>query len=81
MLLGDVPVDEAWLPVLLDQADWMLAMLAGAPALTRFAETLRAVMQWWDGTGPEGLEGSRIPLGARIVAVADAYDVIGERRR
>jgi diguanylate cyclase (GGDEF)-like protein len=31
----------------------------------------------WDGTGyPEGLSGARIPLGARIVFVADAYDAM-----
>ncbi len=31
----------------------------------------------FDGTGyPDGLKGSRIPLGARIIAVADTYDVI-----
>jgi HD-GYP domain-containing protein (c-di-GMP phosphodiesterase class II) len=30
-----------------------------------------------DGTGyPDGLEGEEIPLAARIVAVADAYDVM-----
>jgi len=30
-----------------------------------------------DGTGyPDGLEGEQIPLAARIVAVADAYDVM-----
>jgi HD-GYP domain-containing protein (c-di-GMP phosphodiesterase class II) len=29
----------------------------------------------WDGQGyPDGLRGERIPLGARIVAVVDAYD-------
>ena len=31
----------------------------------------------WDGQGyPDGLPGERIPLGARIVAVADAYDAM-----
>ncbi|MFN7972856.1 MAG: HD domain-containing phosphohydrolase [Acidobacteriota bacterium] len=31
----------------------------------------------WDGTGyPEGKKGDEIPLGARILAVADAYDVM-----
>ncbi|HET6817978.1 MAG TPA: HD-GYP domain-containing protein [Mycobacteriales bacterium] len=35
----------------------------------------------WDGTGyPRGLSGTEITLGARIVAVADAYDVMTSNR-
>jgi HD-GYP domain-containing protein (c-di-GMP phosphodiesterase class II) len=30
----------------------------------------------WDGTGYKGLKGDEIPLGARIIAVADTYDAI-----
>jgi HD-GYP domain-containing protein (c-di-GMP phosphodiesterase class II) len=35
----------------------------------------------WDGTGyPHGLKGEEIPLGSRIVSVADAYDALTEER-
>jgi len=35
----------------------------------------------WDGTGyPAGLEGDEIPLGARILSVADAYDALRSDR-
>jgi diguanylate cyclase (GGDEF)-like protein len=35
----------------------------------------------WDGTGyPDGLAGQRIPLGARIIFVADAYDAMTSQR-
>jgi putative two-component system response regulator len=35
----------------------------------------------WDGSGyPRGLKGTDIPLSARIVALADAYDAITSRR-
>ena len=35
----------------------------------------------WDGSGyPDGLAGEAIPLGARIVAVADAYDAMTTQR-
>jgi diguanylate cyclase (GGDEF)-like protein/putative nucleotidyltransferase with HDIG domain len=35
----------------------------------------------WDGTGyPAGLQGERIPLGARIVFVADAFDAMVSNR-
>ena len=37
--------------------------------------------EFFDGSGyPKGLVGSQIPLGARIVAIADAYDTITSER-
>jgi HD-GYP domain-containing protein (c-di-GMP phosphodiesterase class II) len=36
----------------------------------------------WDGSGyPRGLKGKRIPLTARVVAIADSFDAITHRRR
>ena len=36
----------------------------------------------WDGSGyPRGLKGRRIPIHARIVAIADSFDAITHRRR
>jgi len=36
----------------------------------------------WDGTGyPRGSRGRRIPLAARVVAIADSFDAITHRRR
>ena len=33
--------------------------------------------EWWDGRGyPLGLSGEQIPLGARVIAVADAFDAM-----
>ncbi len=33
--------------------------------------------EWWDGRGyPDGLSGEDIPLAARIIAIADAYDTM-----
>jgi len=35
----------------------------------------------WDGSGyPRGLKGDNIPLSARVVAVADAYDALSTPR-
>ncbi|HEX8289348.1 MAG TPA: diguanylate cyclase [Pyrinomonadaceae bacterium] len=39
--------------------------------------TVKYHHEMWDGTGyPEGLQGNEIPLTARILAVADAYDTL-----
>lgn len=36
----------------------------------------------WDGSGyPTGLDGERIPLGARIIAMADAFDAMTQPRK
>jgi putative two-component system response regulator len=37
--------------------------------------------EWYDGSGyPEGLAGNKIPLAARIVALADVYDALTSKR-
>jgi putative nucleotidyltransferase with HDIG domain len=37
--------------------------------------------EWYDGAGyPEGIKGKNIPLGARILAVADSYDAMTSDR-
>ena len=42
-----------------------------------FTPIIRHHHERWDGTGyPDGLRGEGIPLGARIVALADAFDAI-----
>jgi HD-GYP domain-containing protein (c-di-GMP phosphodiesterase class II) len=56
-------------------------ILQGAPALRPIARLVRASHERWDGTGyPDRLRGDEIPLGARIIAVCDAFDaMISER--
>ena len=54
---------------------------AAAPALTRVASLVRHSHERWDGAGyPDGLAGANIPLGARIVAVADAFNAMTSPR-
>ncbi len=52
-----------------------------APALADAAEAILAHHEYFDGTGyPRGLQQHDIPLDARIIAVADAFDVITHER-
>jgi diguanylate cyclase (GGDEF)-like protein len=52
-------------------------IISAAPALAPAARLVGTLHERWDGTGfPEGLAGDDIPHGARIVAVADAYEAL-----
>lgn len=51
------------------------------PWLGEWAGAIEHHHEWWDGSGyPRGLKGEEISLGARIVSVADAYDVMTSGR-
>ena len=52
-------------------------MVARIPGLEAVAPLVRHSHERWDGTGyPDGLAGEAIPLGARIIAVCDAFDAM-----
>jgi len=56
-------------------------IIAAAPALGRAARLVRASHEAIDGSGyPDGLSGVDIPLGARIIAVCDAFDAMISNR-
>jgi diguanylate cyclase (GGDEF)-like protein len=56
-------------------------ILAGLPSMERVATLIRAAHERWDGSGyPDGLAGERIPVGARVVSVADAFCAMTEVR-
>ena len=51
--------------------------LHAVPALRSVATLVRSSHERWDGGGyPDGLAGEAIPLGARIIAVCDAFDAM-----
>jgi len=56
-------------------------LLADVPTLETVAPIVAAVQERYDGTGyPSGLVADRIPIGGRIIAVADMYDALTARR-
>ena len=86
--VGKVAIPAAILdkPATLDPAEWEFVrhhpligerILASAPALSAAAPLVRASHERVDGNGyPYGLAKADIPLAARIVAVADAFDAM-----
>jgi putative two-component system response regulator len=58
--------------------EWMIAPLALPEPIVAI---IRHHHERWDGRGyPDGLAGEAIPLGARIVAVVDAFDAMSTQR-
>jgi diguanylate cyclase (GGDEF)-like protein len=56
-------------------------ILAGVPTLEGAASLVRSSHERWDGGGyPDGLVADEIPIGARIICVADAYCAMTEDR-
>jgi diguanylate cyclase (GGDEF)-like protein len=56
-------------------------ILAGMPTMERVATMVRSSHERWDGRGyPDGLKGEEIPIGARIIFIADSFCAITEER-
>lgn len=90
--VGKLNLDEAVLrkPGPLDEREYSEIKrhpLAGARLIRRL-EALRPALpyilfhhEWWDGSGyPSGRSREQIPIGARIVAVVDAFDAMTSPR-
>ncbi len=60
------------------EGEEILVQMSG---LEHLGVLVRATHEHWDGNGyPDGLSGTDIPVEARIVAVADAFDAMTTRR-
>ncbi len=56
-------------------------IIAAAPELRGVGKIVRSSHERFDGAGyPDGLAGTEIPIGARIVAVCDAFDAMTTTR-
>jgi two-component system, cell cycle response regulator len=86
--IGKMAIPETILdkPGPLDTEEWVFMrrhtilgerILSAAPALVPVAKLVRSSHERWDGAGyPDGIAGSEIPLGSRIIFACDAYDAI-----
>ncbi len=90
--LGKVAIPDAILqkPAPLTEEEWKLMrthpiigadVVSRMPSLRVLAPIIRSHHERWDGHGyPDQLSGEAIPLGARIIAVVDAYSAMTTNR-
>lgn len=92
--IGKITISDTILnkPGALDEKEWQIMHThthagaeivhsVGGKAMKHIAEMVRQEHERWDGTGyPDGLKGDQIALGAQIMSVADAFDVITSKR-
>jgi diguanylate cyclase (GGDEF)-like protein/putative nucleotidyltransferase with HDIG domain/PAS domain S-box-containing protein len=72
---GSLSVDERELINRHPEIGWRI--LSSANEFSELAQIILDHHERWDGSGyPNGLKGEQIPLEARIIAVADAYDAM-----
>ncbi len=74
------PLDEDEWEIMRRHPDIGADLIAWHPALAAATPHVRHHHERWDGSGyPAGLRGDVIPMGARIVAVAEAFDTVTNR--
>jgi diguanylate cyclase (GGDEF)-like protein len=90
--VGKTAIPDAILnkPGPLDEQEWDFMrrhtvigerIILAAPSLAPTAELVRSSHEAFDGSGyPDALRGEAIPLGARIIAVCDAFDAMTSKR-
>ena len=90
--VGKVAIPDAIInkPAALTEDEWAFMrrhtiigerIIAAAPALAGAARLVRASHEAFDGSGyPDRLAGAEIPVGARIIAICDAFDAMTSNR-
>ena len=86
--IGKISVDEKILnkPDALTETEYRIVknhplvsakIISSISELSRVATYIRHHHEFWNGKGyPDRLKGKQIPLGSRIIAIADAYDTM-----
>lgn len=71
------PLSPAERSIMMGHAHIGASILARAGMMEELVPLVRHHHEWYDGSGyPDGLKGSEVPIGAWILAVADAFDTM-----
>jgi putative nucleotidyltransferase with HDIG domain len=80
ILKADLPLGPAEWELIRSHPEEGARLIANLEGYETAAEIVRAHHERFDGNGyPRGLSGVEIPLGSRIISVADTYDVLTAR--
>jgi diguanylate cyclase (GGDEF)-like protein len=81
LLVKTTPLTPKEIEAIRNHVDLGTRTLMQSPLLAPVAEIVRSHHERFDGSGyPDGLVGDRIPLIARVIAVADALDALTSNR-
>jgi HD-GYP domain-containing protein (c-di-GMP phosphodiesterase class II) len=75
------PLDDTEWAIMREHPVWGARALETIPGFRPAARAVRHHHERWDGGGyPDGLAGEDIPIGARVIAVCDAYEAMTSTR-
>jgi len=75
------PLDDAEWSIMREHPVWGARALETIPGFRSASRAVRHHHERWDGAGyPDGLAGEDIPIGARVIAVCDAYEAMTSTR-
>ena len=81
ILLKPGPLDDEEWNVIKQHPDIGANLIQPIKQLANISPIIRYSHERFDGTGyPDGLKGNKIPMGARIVAVVDAFSAMMDKR-
>jgi HD-GYP domain-containing protein (c-di-GMP phosphodiesterase class II) len=75
------PLDDTEWAIMREHPVWGARALETIPGFRPASRAVRHHHERWDGGGyPDGLAGEDIPIGARVIAVCDAYEAMTSTR-
>jgi HD-GYP domain-containing protein (c-di-GMP phosphodiesterase class II) len=81
ILNKEEPLTEAEWQIIKKHPETSFQILKGVSEYAALADSVLYHHERWDGTGyPHGLRGEKIPLFARIIGIADAYEAMTAQR-
>ncbi len=77
ILLKEGPLDPVEYGIIKKHVDYSIEIIKHSPSLNKMIPAVLYHHERWDGTGyPSGIAGTKIPVEARCLSIADSFDSI-----